>query len=93
MINFLDKFFKRTNNLDYLKKMDNHLELIAFNKYPKLNSLKTFLGGLSKVCLVRMTGSGSTIVAYYNSLKSCKLAKAKIKRKYKNYWCVTAKTI
>jgi 4-diphosphocytidyl-2-C-methyl-D-erythritol kinase len=52
-----------------------------------------FLESTNNPLFVRMTGSGSTIVAYYNSLKSCKLAKAKFKRKYKNYWCVTAKTI
>ena len=77
----------------YLINQQNALEKIAFKKYPKLNKIKLFLESINNPLFVRMTGSGSTIVAYYNSLKSCKLAKAKFKRKYKNYWCVTAKTI
>ncbi len=77
----------------YLIDQQNALETIAVKKYPKLKKIKLFLKNINNPLFVRMTGSGSTIVAYYNSLKSCKLAKAKFKRKYKNYWCVTAKTI
>lgn len=80
-------------NLDFLKKMNNDLELIAFNKYPKLNNLKKFLEKLSKVDLVRMTGSGSSIIAYFKSHKMCKEAEKKVKKQFKNYWCKTAKTI
>ena len=77
----------------YLVDQQNALETIVLKKYPKLKKIKLFLESINNPLFVRMTGSGSTIVAYYNSLKSCKLAKAKFKRKYKNYWCVTAKTI
>ncbi len=84
---------KNMFGLKYLIHQQNALETIALKKYPKLKKIKLFLENLNNPLFVRMTGSGSTIVAYYNSLKSCKLAKAKFKRKYKNYWCVTAKTI
>ena len=77
----------------YLIDEQNALETIALKKYSKLKKIKLFLESIDNPLFVRMTGSGSTIVAYYNSLKSCKLAKVKFKRKYKNYWCVTAKTI
>jgi len=77
----------------YLIDQQNYLETIALKKYPKLKKIKLLLENINNPLFVRMTGSGSTIVAYYNSLKSSKLAKAKFKRKYKNYWCVTAKTI
>ena len=77
----------------YLTNQQNALETIAFKKYPKLKKIKLLLENINNPLFVRMTGSGSTIVAYYNSLKSCKLAQVKFKRKYKNYWCVTAKTI
>ena len=77
----------------YLTDQQNALETIVLKKYPKLKKIKLFLESINNPLFVRMTGSGSAIVAYYNSLKSCKLAKAKFKRKYKNYWCVTAKTI
>ena len=80
-------------DLGFLKKMNNDLELIALNKYPKLNTLKKFLDKLSKVEFVRMTGSGSAIIAYFKSHKMCKEAEKKVKNKFKNYWCKTAKTI
>ena len=40
-----------------------------------------------------MTGSGSAIIAYFKSYKMCKEAKKKVKKQFRNYWCVTAKTI
>jgi len=89
--------FNRPNknmfNLDFLKAMNNDLELIALKKYPKLRSLKIFLEKLSKVEFVRMTGSGSAIISYFKSLKMCKDAEKKVKKQFRNYWCKTAKTI
>jgi 4-diphosphocytidyl-2-C-methyl-D-erythritol kinase len=80
-------------NLDFFKKMNNDLELIALNKYPKLNTLKKFLEKLSRVEFVRMTGSGSAIIAYFKSYKMCKEAEKKVKKQFRNYWCKAAKTI
>ena len=80
-------------HLDFLKRMDNDLERIALIKYPKLSSLKKFLEKLSKVEFVRMTGSGSAIIAYFKSHKMCKEAKKKVKKQFRNYWCKTSKTI
>jgi 4-diphosphocytidyl-2-C-methyl-D-erythritol kinase len=84
---------KNMFNLDFLKKMNNDLELIALDKHPKLKILKKFLEKLSKVDFVRMTGSGSAIIAYFKSYKMCKEAEKKVKKQFKNYWCKTAKTI
>ncbi len=84
---------KKMFNLDYLKKMNNSLEPIAFSKYPKLRALKSFLENLSKPAFVRMTGSGSAMVAYFYSKQRCENAKKQFKRKYKNYWCISSKTI
>ena len=80
-------------SLDFLKRMKNDLEPIAFNKYPKLNTLKNFLEKLSKIEFVRMTGSRSAIIAYFNSDKKSKEAEKKVKKQFRNYWCKTAKTI
>ena len=55
--------------------------------------LKNFLEKLSKVEFVRMTGSGSAIIAYFNSDKKSKEAEKKVKKQFRNYWCKTAKTI
>jgi 4-diphosphocytidyl-2-C-methyl-D-erythritol kinase len=77
----------------FLKNQDNALEKIAFLKYPKLKKIKSFLENLKKPLFARMTGSGSVIVAYYQSKRDCELAKVQFKRKFKNYWCNTSKTI
>ncbi len=84
---------KHMFSMKFLKNMKNDLEPIAFNKYPKLNNLKFFLERLSKIEFARMTGSGSAIIAYFNSARLCKDAEKKVKKQFKNYWCETSKTI
>ena len=84
---------KNMMNLNSLLKYENDLEKVAFSKYPKLKILKSFLENLNQPLFVRMTGSGSVIVAYYQKKQDCKLAKVRFKRKFKNYWCNTSKTI
>ena len=84
---------KNMFSLDSLKKMKNDLEFIALNNYYKLNVIKNFLEKLANIEFVRMTGSGSAIIAYFNSDKKCKEAQKKVKKKFKNYWCRTSKTI
>ena len=89
----LNKPKKNMFNFDFLKKMNNDLEMIALNKYPALDKLKNFLDKLFKVELVRMTGSGSSIIAYFKSEKMCKEAEKKVKKQFRYYWCKSAKTI
>ena len=84
---------KKMFSLKFLKNMKNDLELIALKKYSKLITLKNFLEKLSNVEFVRMTGSGSAIIAYFNSDKKCKEAEKKVNKQFKNYWCKTSKTI
>ena len=84
---------KNMFNLSFLLKQENALEKIAFLKYPKLKKIKSFLESLNKPLFVRMTGSGSVLVAYYQKKQDCELAKVQFKRKFKNYWCITSKTI
>ena len=48
---------------------------------------------LSKFEFIRMTGSGSAIIAYFNSAKKSKEAEKKVKKQFRNYWCKTSKTI
>ena len=80
-------------NLDFLKKMSNSLEPIAFNKYNELRVIKLFLEKLSNPVFVRMSGSGSAMVAYFQSKQRCDYAKKQFNKKYKNYWCIASKTI
>tara|TARA_B100000941_G_scaffold286825_1_gene261000 strand:- start:669 stop:1514 length:846 start_codon:yes stop_codon:yes gene_type:complete len=84
---------KKMFNMGYLKKMENALEEIAFSKYKQLKKIKSFLENLYSPIFVRMTGSGSAIVAYFLSKKRCDNAKKIFNRKYKNYWCIVTKTI
>ena len=78
---------------DFLRKKKNDLEPIAIESYPKLKILKDFLDKLPNTEFVRMTGSGSTIIAYFNSLEKCKEASKKVSKQFRNYWCKTSKTI
>ena len=81
----LIQYFYQTN--------ENALESIAFSKYPKLKKIKSFLVNMKNPLFVRMTGSGSVIVAYFKSKKECEMAKIEFKRNFENYWCNTSKTL
>ena len=72
---------------------ENRLEKIAFEIYPILKKIKLYLMKLSNVKFVRMSGSGSSIVAYFNSIRSRDMASKKFKKKFGNYWCIKSKTI
>jgi len=84
---------KKMLSFENLKKLNNSLETISLSKFPKLKKIKHFLEKSSKKSFVRMTGSGSAIVAYFKSKKLCDVVKKKFSRKYKNCWCKVAKTI
>ena len=83
------KMFK----LEYLKTLNNDLEKIALKKYPKLNKIKSFLVTLPNIKFVRMSGSGSSIVAYFHSQQACSNAYRQFKRKFNSHWCIESKTI
>ena len=84
---------KQMFNLQFLKKMTNSLEPIVFSMHRKLKSIKFFLERYTCAEFVRMTGSGSAIVAYFYSKENCDKAKRHFNKKYKNYWCISSKTI
>ncbi len=84
-----NKFF----SLSFIKNLNNDLENSAFRKYPKLLILKKFMMKIPNVLFVRMTGSGSTLVAYFLTRKTSIQAAKIIKKKYKNYWLSLSKTI
>ena len=86
----IDKYFF---TYPALEKLNNDLELIVLRKYPKFKILKAFLEKLPNIKLVRMTGSGSAMIAYFSSSKFCKQAEKKVNENFKKYWCITAKTI
>ena len=79
--------------VEYLKNLNNDLENIAFKKYPKLKTIKSFLSNTSSNTFVRMSGSGSSIVAYFRSKRACGNAYGQFKRKFSGHWCIVSKTI
>ena len=88
-----DKLNKKMFDLKYLKIARNDLEPIVMSMYPKLRIIKQFLQTLSATVFVRMTGSGSALVAYFQTKENCDKARRQFCKKYKNYWCIASKTI
>ena len=80
-------------NLDNIKDSKNDLERIVLQKYPTFKRLKLYLDGLPNIIFSRMTGSGSSIIAYFHSKRDVDKAAKKFQRNYSNYWCITSKTI
>ena len=78
---------------DYLKNLNNDLEKIAFNKFPTLKKIKSFLLTTPNNIFVRMSGSGSSIVAYFHSKKACSKAYRQFKGNFNDHWCIISKTI
>ncbi len=91
--NSLNGKIKKNLKIENLKKLKNDLENPAFNIYPSLFNLKNFMNKLKDVKFVRMTGSGSCVIAYFNSKKSSINAIKIMKKKYKNYLSILSKTI
>ena len=79
--------------VENLKMLNNDLEKIVFKKYPKLKKIKLFLSRTSNNIFVRMSGSGSSIVAYFHSKRACGKAYGQFKRKFNSHWCIASKTI
>ena len=80
-------------DVEYLKTLNNDLEKIAFRKYPKLKKIKLFLSTTPNNIFARMSGSGSSIVAYFHSREACNNAYRQFKRKFNSHWCIVSKTI
>ncbi len=92
------KIFSKKKNekvfiLKNIIKSKNDLEEVVLSKYPVIKRLKEYMKKLPRVKFVRMTGSGASLIAYFNS-KNASINAAKIfRRNYKNYWCIISKTI
>ena len=89
----LNKYKNNQFNLIHILKLQNDLEKVVFKKYPKLKQVKSFMEALPNIQFARMTGSGSSILGYFLSKNSAINASKIFKKKYKNYWCITSKTI
>ena len=89
----LKKKINANFKLSNLINSENDLERIVLKKYPFLLKLKSFLESLPNLKFVRMTGSGSTFIAYFVSKNDTIKASNIFRKKYKNYWSAVSKTI
>jgi len=89
----LNKNKNKLFSVSNIISLKNDLEKVAFKKYPFLANIKQNMLNLPKVKFVRMTGSGSSLLAYFSSKKASLNAAKLLKKKYKNYWCILSKTI
>ncbi len=80
-------------NISIIKNLKNDFEKIVFKNYPKLEEIKLFMESLPNVRIVRMTGSGSSVLGYFLSKNAAINAEKLFKKKYKNYWCIASKSI
>ena len=87
----------KTTKKDILKNVilygKNDLEKSAFKLYPALKKIKNLLLQNKEAKFVRMTGSGSAIIMYFNSNKYAKNALKIYKRKLNNCLCILTKII
>ena len=98
-IYFFEKIFLKQNATFFgknalFKKSINFIQnLLNFKNYPKLTQVKSFMEHLPNILFASMTGSGSSIVGYFLLKNEAINAVKLFKKKYKNYWCITSKTI
>ena len=85
----MTKKFKIQN----FKKLRNDLEKPAFQLYPTLYNLKKDIENIPNISFARMTGSGSTIIGYFERRKDAIYGTKYLKKKYNKYWCILSKTI
>jgi len=86
-------FNKNSLKISSLIRLQNDLEAIVFKQYPILMSVKKNLLKLPGIKFVRMTGSGSTLIGFFNNKKNALDGMRKMKKTYNNYWCILSKTI
>ena len=88
--NSLKKTIQNKKKLFILK---NDLENVVYKRYPVLFRIKLFLLKLPNIKFVRMSGSGSSMVAYFDSKKAADIGAKISKKKFNSYWCIKSKTI
>ena len=89
------EFNKTNKNIvkNVLLNGKNDLEKSAFKLYPTLKKIKNILDQNKQANFVRMTGSGSAIIMYFNSNKFAKNALKIYKRKLKKCLFIITKII
>lgn len=74
--------------LDWLRQQRNDLEAPAIALCPVIQQVKEALSACAGAALVRMSGSGSTCFALFDSHPSAATAAARISTAHPGWWCV-----
>ena len=83
---------KDSKKQEILVNLENLLELVSINRYPKIEEIKEIVAKQTKKTL--MSGSGPTVLGFVNSSKEAKLAVQKLKERLpSDYKIVEAATI
>jgi 4-diphosphocytidyl-2-C-methyl-D-erythritol kinase len=72
---------------EYVKQAHNDLEAACFALYPTIASLAGMMKKLQGVAWVRLSGSGGTLVASFESEDDLKRGKIKVIEDYPDIWC------
>ena len=93
-VNYIDAINIMEERLEQIfNNKKNDLEPIVLKKFRNISKPLFFLKSLKEIEFVRMTGSGSSFVAYFKSKKNLLNASKLFTNKYKKYWSVMSKTI
>lgn len=79
--------------IKYLKNEKNNLEKTVLKTYPKVKKLKATILKQKGCYFSRVTGSGSSCIGVFSSLKFASNAKKLIKNRFPNYWSFVSRTI
>lgn len=74
--------------LNWLHQQRNDLEAPAIALCPVIPQVKEALNTCSGATLVRMSGSGSTCFALFDSHQSARIAAAALTKAHPNWWCI-----
>ncbi len=82
------KFKSTTALLNWLGGTYNDLEAPAIVRHPEIAQTLATLKALPKARFVRMSGSGATCFALFDTLDQAKQAMAELKAEHPDWWCV-----
>ncbi len=86
-VNYKNSDFTDVNSLiNFLKNTQNDLQKNAIKICPEIREILEYLPKLKGFLIARMSGSGATCFAIFDSEKNLSIAREKTQEKFPNYW-------
>jgi 4-diphosphocytidyl-2-C-methyl-D-erythritol kinase len=79
--------------INYLIYENNDLEKTVTKLYPNIKRIINFIKSQDGCHFSRISGSGSSCIGIFSSMKNAIKAQKLVKLKYPKFWCVVSKTI